>query len=133
MASIERKLVHGVGFSNGCAALALKNPPPLVPSCLIASWLATGPMARTCFAPSSVVAVTYGWRFWITPACTNSSARTNDSGRNRYSVPRTRSTQKLPILPAERRAMPRASATAAATPHAADMKLWKASCIICER
>jgi hypothetical protein len=35
--NIDQKFVHGVGFSNGCAALALKNPPPLVPSCLIAS------------------------------------------------------------------------------------------------
>ncbi len=25
-------IVHPVGFSNGCAELALKNPPPLVPS-----------------------------------------------------------------------------------------------------
>ena len=51
----ERKLVNGVGFSNGWAALALKKPPPLVPSCLIASCDATGPSARVCFAPSSVV------------------------------------------------------------------------------
>ena len=32
-----------VGFSNGCAELALNGPPPLVPSSLIASWLANGP------------------------------------------------------------------------------------------
>src|SRR5690349_14426678 len=30
--NIDQKLVHGVGFSNGCAALALKKPPPFVPS-----------------------------------------------------------------------------------------------------
>jgi len=35
--SICQKLVHGVGFSNGCAELALKKPPPFVPICLIAS------------------------------------------------------------------------------------------------
>ena len=58
IATICRKLVHGVGFSNGCAELALKNPPPLVPSCLIASWLATGPMEWSALAPSSVVACT---------------------------------------------------------------------------
>ena len=46
------------GFSNGCAALALKKPPPLVPSCLIASCVATGPSAMVCLAPSSVVAST---------------------------------------------------------------------------
>ena len=36
-----------VGFSNGWAEFALKNPPPLVPSILIASWDATGPWAIT--------------------------------------------------------------------------------------
>ncbi len=55
----------GVGFSNGCAELALKKPPPLVPSCLIASWLATGPMAIVCLAPSSVWTSRYGRKFWI--------------------------------------------------------------------
>ena len=49
------KLVSGVGFSKGWALLALKKPPPLVPSILIASCEATGPMASVCFAPSSVV------------------------------------------------------------------------------
>src|SRR5690349_3279450 len=57
----------------------------------------------------------------------------NDAGRNRYSVPRTRSVQKLPMRPSDRRAMPRANAIAAATPTAADAKLWNASCVICEK
>ena len=69
IANIDQKFVHGVGFSNGWAALALKKPPPLVPSCLMASWLATGPMAIVCFAPSSVVTSRYGSKFWITPCC----------------------------------------------------------------
>ena len=47
MESIWRKLLKGVGFSNGWALLAPKNPPPLVPSILIASWEATGPCAIT--------------------------------------------------------------------------------------
>ena len=55
MESIWTKLVSGVGFSNGWALLALKKPPPLVPSFLMASCEATGPMAIVCFAPSSVV------------------------------------------------------------------------------
>ena len=55
---IKTKLLRGVGFSKGCAALALKNPPPLVPRCLIAIWEATGPTAMVCLAPSSVVAST---------------------------------------------------------------------------
>ena len=45
--------MSGVGFSNGWALLALKKPPPLVPSILMASCEATGPSAMTCFAPSS--------------------------------------------------------------------------------
>ena len=44
-----------MGFSNGWALLALKKPPPLVPSILMASCEATGPRAMTCFAPSTVV------------------------------------------------------------------------------
>ena len=47
MASSAQTLEYwtkALGFSNGWAELALKKPPPLVPSCLIASWLATGPM-----------------------------------------------------------------------------------------
>ena len=52
------KVDERVGFSNGCAELALKKPPPLVPSILIASCEATGPTAIVCFAPSSVVAST---------------------------------------------------------------------------
>ena len=32
--SISKKLLNAVGFSNGCAELVLKKPPPLVPSIL---------------------------------------------------------------------------------------------------
>ncbi len=45
---VETKFVNGVAFSNGCAELTLKNPPPLVPSCLIAIWLAAGPPGMSC-------------------------------------------------------------------------------------
>jgi len=45
------KLVSGVGFSNGWAALALKKPPPLVPMCLMVSSAATEPMAIPCSPP----------------------------------------------------------------------------------
>ena len=41
------KFVSGVGFSNGCAELALKKPPPLVPRSLIAICDAAGPRAAT--------------------------------------------------------------------------------------
>ena len=56
--TIWMKLLSAVGFSYGCAALALKKPPPLVPSILIATCEATGPCAMVCCAPSKVVAVT---------------------------------------------------------------------------
>ena len=79
--SSDRKFVNGVGFSNGCAALALKKPPPLVPSCLIASCDATGPSAMVCLAPSSVVVSAYGDRFWIAPCETRSSPNTMLRGR----------------------------------------------------
>ena len=48
--SICAKFASAVGFSNGCAELALKKPPPLVPIILIASCEATGPMAICCVA-----------------------------------------------------------------------------------
>ena len=46
MASISSRSVTALGFSYGCAELALKKPPPFVPSILIASCEATGPIAR---------------------------------------------------------------------------------------
>ncbi len=48
MENISIRLERGVGFSNGCALLALKKPPPLVPSILMASCEATGPCAMLC-------------------------------------------------------------------------------------
>ncbi len=48
MPNISRKFDSGVGFSNGCALLALKKPPPLVPNCLMISCDATGPCAIVC-------------------------------------------------------------------------------------
>ncbi len=51
MDTISRKFENGVGFSSGWAELALKNPPPLVPSCLMAIWDAAGPTAMTCVCP----------------------------------------------------------------------------------
>ena len=39
------KLAGGFGFSNGCAELTLKKPPPSPLKSLMASWEATGPRA----------------------------------------------------------------------------------------
>ena len=47
MHSISSRLAKAVGFSKGWAELVLKKPPPLVPSSLMESCDATGPMART--------------------------------------------------------------------------------------
>ena len=49
IAKISSQLVSGVGFSNGWAELALKKPPPLLPSSLINSCDATGPRAMFCW------------------------------------------------------------------------------------
>ena len=57
--------MRGVGVEEAAAVCA---------DCLIASWLATGPIAIVCFAPSRVVTSRYGLKFWITPCCTMSSA-----------------------------------------------------------
>ncbi len=112
--------VHADGFSNGCAEFALKNPPPFVPSSLIASWEATGPPGTACVPPASVVTSVAPDQLWITPPSTSTSAATSDRGSRIRTVPRTRSTQKLPMVDDRRRANPRTSATATAVPTAAD-------------
>ena len=79
-ASISMRLVNGVGFSNGCAELALKKPPPLVPSSLMISCEATGPWAIVWAAPSSVLTWVGASRFCTTPWETRSSAPTTQIG-----------------------------------------------------
>ena len=69
-----------LGFSNGWAELALSKPPPLSPISLMASWLATGPKAMICFAPSSVVASTEALSVCGTPSAANANATTSDKG-----------------------------------------------------
>src|SRR5579872_7390489 len=52
MAAISRNsitLVSGVGFSDGCAELALNQPPPLVPRCLMLILAATGRRVIVCW------------------------------------------------------------------------------------
>src|ERR1700716_2893634 len=46
---VSMTLVIGLGFSNGCVELALNQPPPLVPRCLIDARGATIPRARFCW------------------------------------------------------------------------------------
>ena len=96
MAIISRKLLNGVGFSKGWAEFTPKNPPPLLPSCLIAICDAAGPMGRTWSLPSGPTAILYGAKFCTTPWDMSRTARTMESGMNTYRVLRVRSTQKLP-------------------------------------
>ena len=126
MRTIWRKLVPGVGFSYGCAEFALKNPPPLVPSSLIASCEATGPWAIFCSAPSTVLTTTSAWKFCTTPRETKKRAARNEKGRSTQRIARVQSDQKLPMPFAFSRATPRITATAMAMPVAADRKLCRA-------
>ena len=41
--NISNKFEKAVGFSKGWAEFTPKKPPPLVPNCFIATWLAAGP------------------------------------------------------------------------------------------
>ena len=114
-----------VGFSKGWAELALKKPPPLLPSSLMASWLATGPPVSTCECPARVDMVE-SVKLCTTPPATSRIAATNDSGSRMRIVPRVRSTQKLPSAPLRERTNPRIRATATAMPTAAERKFCTA-------
>ena len=117
--------------------MALKKPPPLVPSSLIASCEATGPSATTCLAPSMVVTSRYAEKFWITPWLTSSRAKSRLSGSSTYTVHANEIAQKFPSVRgasgACRRVSPRARAMAMAMPAAAEMKLCQASPAIWDR
>ena len=93
----------------------------------MAIWLAAGPTAIVCVAPSTVCACTGPSNVCTTPCETSRTASTSESGTSTYSVPRTRSAQKLPMVPLAERAMPRTSATATAMPTAAETKFCVAS------
>ncbi len=116
-----------MGFSNGCAELALKNPPPFVPSSLIASCEATGPPGIVCVPPVSVVTSVKPSKFCTTPPTSSATAPTSgEREQEQASSPRTRSTQKLPIVLDPRRAKPRTRAIATARPTAAETKFCTA-------
>ncbi len=100
IASNSKKFDSGVGFSNGCAELTLKNPPPLVPNCLMAICEAAGPIGSVTSVtglPSAPVtgctsvAVSYDLKFWMTPCDTRIKAtdqrqRQQDIDRGAYQV-----------------------------------------------
>ena len=82
MSTNSMKLVKGVGFSKGCALLALKNPPPFVPSSLIASCEATGPKGMTWDAPSKDVTWRYEPNVCTTPCDTNNNVKITLMGKS---------------------------------------------------
>ena len=52
IATISTTFVNGVGFSNGCALLTLKAPPPSPDISLMDSHVATGPPRIVCLPPA---------------------------------------------------------------------------------
>ena len=76
--------------------------------------------------PSRPVTVAGPPKVCGTPCQASTSAATNAIGSNTYSVARTMSVQKLPIVGDVRRVRPRTSAIAMASPTAADTKFWTA-------
>ena len=105
-----------VGFSNGCAEFTPKNPPPLVPSCLMAICAAAGPRAMTCSWPSIPVATTAPCNVCGTPCHVRNSASTTDRGKRIHRTDLVRSTQKLPSVAPLGATKPRITATATAMP-----------------
>ncbi len=112
MNSSSTKFENAVGFSNGIEELTLKKPPPLVPSCLIDTWEATGPSASPCAVP----------RVWMTPCETSTTAPAKASGSRMYRRVRVRSLQKLPRFELPRDANPLITAARTAIPTAAETK-----------
>ena len=108
----------------------LKNPPPLVPSCLIAICEATGPCARDCVPPTTVWAVVKWPMFWMTPCETSSRVPITDSGTSTYRIVRTRSCQKLPRPEPLREMIPRIIAISTQIPTAAETKFSTVNPII---
>jgi hypothetical protein len=131
--------------------LTLKKPPPLVPSCLIATCEAAGPCGSAWAVTVSFFSGSLSFagivtstdcssgtstalpKFCTTPCDTSASASTNESGSSTYSVERVRSTQKLPIPPDCLRTKPRMNATTTAMPVAAERKFCTLSPSICVR
>ncbi len=100
IASICRKLVSGVGFSSATVLFGPYQPPPLLPSCLIATIGATGPSGIFCSWNSAVAStgLATGPAASVagTPCHVSSSDSTRHSGSTKRSVARTTSAQKLP-------------------------------------
>ena len=109
-----------LGFSKGVDELAPKNPPPLVPKCLIASKAATGPAPSSWFLPSIVLIKILELKFWITPWDTNNNPTIIDAGNKNLVMIFIKSTKKFPIFSPS---IPLIIATQAAYPLAAEVNI----------
>ncbi len=135
IANIAQKLDHGVGFSNGCAELALKNPPPLVPSCLIDLLARDRPHGEGLLRALERHDVEIRLEV-LDHALLHEEQRQNERQNGQQDVQRAAHEirpRNCRCRPAERRAIPRTKATATAMPTAAEAKLWNANCVICEK
>ena len=122
---ISKRLVRAFGFSNGCAELALKKPPPLVPSSLIASWRGDQTARdRLRRRRSSGDVVGCGEVLDDPAERSGRRPRRPRSAAGRERRPRVRSTQKLPTYRLWCRAMARMRAATTAMPTAAEAKFW---------
>ena len=123
--------MKALGFSNGWAELALKKPPPLLPSSLIASWLATGPPVQHLGVPGERLHRRVG------EVLDHPAGEQQDRGheRQRQQDAQGAAGQVDPEVaratPLRTRTKPRMSATAMAMPTAADRKFCTARPAIC--
>src|SRR5262249_61998231 len=92
------------GFWNGCGELTVKEPPPLVPSCLIAICDAAGPSGSTCcvtsLPPSPATGCSsstgaYGANVCTTPSAASTSADTTERGSDQERAVRTQAAQEV--------------------------------------
>ena len=125
------QFVNGFGLSKGCAALALKKPPPLFPRSLMTSCEATGPPTIVCCEWARVVTVWYTEKLSITPLARRISPPTTEIGSSSRNTQCVMSTQKLPSRSVRCRVNPRIRAIATTMPTAADMKFCTARPLIC--
>ena len=126
MSSCSSQLVSAVGFSNGWAELAL-NDAATVRAELLDRLLArrSGRGDRLRARPGGCSPWPVRRSVWRRPARhEHERARRTAIGSRMYSVLRVTSTQKLPIVGADRRTRPRTSAMATAMPTAAETKFW---------
>ena len=126
--------VKPFGFSNGWAELALYGPPPLVPSSLIASWLAIGPAGDRLVAPSTVVAVGEAVEVLHDALARRTRRRTRSpAAAARGALRGSGRPRSCRCVPPRRRDQSADRATTTARPTAADTKFCTVSPAICVR